>query len=160
MRDHSLGLEQRKFKRGRPAVTTDGGPTPRGTSFDAAREQNASLVESSIVLLLWTIPLKSHLAGPARADPQPVSQNSSEVLCRRSCRRRSRAPHPLCSSTRRKRGTALRLRYPARIPMPAGRDDHVQIPQSASLWPRSRAVVATPTAWARPPTPNPEATAM
>jgi hypothetical protein len=47
------------------------------------------------------------------ADPRANQFSSGEVLHRPSCRRRSRAPHPSCSWTRRRRGRARRSRYPA-----------------------------------------------
>jgi hypothetical protein len=41
---------------------------------------NATLVESSIDIFLWEIPLNSHFADAAQAEPQAVSHSSSAAL--------------------------------------------------------------------------------
>jgi hypothetical protein len=72
---------------------------------------SATLAESSIDILLWNFPLKSHSADAAQADLQTVKFSSTEVSRRPSCRRQSRVPRPSCSWRRQRRGSEPRSRY-------------------------------------------------
>ena len=87
--------EQRYYSDTPP--TLEGG---RGR-FDAINAMqltsNATLAEFSIDILLWKIPLNSHFADAAEAEPQAFNFSSTEVSRRQSCRRRSPAPLRSCS---------------------------------------------------------------
>jgi len=77
---------------------------------------SATLAESSIDILLWNFPLKSHFADAAEAQPQAPPVQSSEIARHPSCRRRSPAPLPSCSWTcprRRAQPISDILRLPA-----------------------------------------------